>query len=52
VALRVQAERLIEAYVAPNSDRLASITHFDGPATARGQRLAAEALDDVREKAS
>jgi hypothetical protein len=53
-ALRVQAERLIAAYVAPESNREAIIneliTLFDGPQQRDAQRLAAEALDEAREK--
>jgi hypothetical protein len=48
VALRVQAEELIAAYVAPGSDRPtiinALITLFDGPQQREAQRLATEAL--------
>jgi len=47
-ALRVQAERLIAAYVAPESDRHAIIneliTLFDGPARREAERLTREAL--------
>jgi hypothetical protein len=47
-ALRVQAERLIAAYIEPNSDRSAVIneliTLFDGPQQREAQRLGAEAL--------
>lgn len=47
----VQAERLIAAYVAPDSDRQAIIneliTLFDGPAQREAQTLAAEALDEA-----
>jgi hypothetical protein len=47
-ALRVQAERLIAAYVAPESDRPAIINElialFDGPEQREAERLAAEAL--------
>jgi hypothetical protein len=47
-ALRVQAERLIAAYIAPGSDRPAIvnelITLFDGPAQREAERLAREAL--------
>jgi hypothetical protein len=47
MALRVQAEELIAAYVAPESDRPALIdaliTLFDGPQQREAQRLAAEA---------
>jgi hypothetical protein len=48
VALCVQAEELIAAYVAPESDRAtlidALIILFDGPQQCEAQRLAAEAL--------
>jgi hypothetical protein len=47
-ALRVQAQRLIAAYVAPESDRHAIIneliTLFDGPARREAERLTREAL--------
>ena len=47
-ALRVQAEQLIAAYVAPESDRPAIINElialFDGPEQREAERLAAEAL--------
>jgi hypothetical protein len=47
-ALRVQAERLIGAYVAPESDRAGLVDElirlFDGPAQREARRLAAEAL--------
>jgi hypothetical protein len=47
MALRVQAEELIAAYVAPESDRAtlidALITLFDGPQQREAQRLADEA---------
>ena len=50
VKLREQAERLIAAYVAPESDRPAIINElivlFDGPAQRKAQSLAAEALGD------
>jgi hypothetical protein len=50
VALRVQAERLIAAYVAPESERAAIIneliTLFDGPAQREAQALAADALGE------
>ena len=50
-ALRVQAERLIAAYVAPESDRGAIINElialFDGPAQREAERLAAEALREA-----
>jgi hypothetical protein len=52
-AIRVQAERLIAAYVAPESDRAAIINElialFDGPAQREAERLAAEALGEVSE---
>jgi hypothetical protein len=48
VALRVEAERLIAAYVAPESDRPTIvnelITLFDGPQQREAERLALEAL--------
>jgi hypothetical protein len=51
VALRVEAERLIEAYVAPESDRAAIIneliTLFDGPQQREAQKLADEAGRDT-----
>jgi hypothetical protein len=47
-ALRIHAERLIAAYVAPESDRPAIINElivlFDGPEQREVERLAAEAL--------
>jgi hypothetical protein len=50
-ALRVQAERLIAAYVAPESNRGAIINElialFDGPAQREADRLAAEALGEA-----
>jgi hypothetical protein len=50
-ALRVQAERLIAAYVAPESDRGAIINElialFDGPAQCEAERLATEALGEA-----
>jgi hypothetical protein len=50
VALRIQAERLIAAYVEPNSDRPTVIneliTLFDGPAQREAQRLARVALGE------
>jgi hypothetical protein len=50
LALRVQAERLIAAYVAPESNRPTIINElirlFDGPAQREAQRLAAEALGE------
>ena len=46
-------ERLIAAYVAPESDRAAIINElialFDGPAQREAQRLAAEALGEAGE---
>jgi hypothetical protein len=46
--IRVQAERLIAAYVAPDSDREAIIneliTLFDGPQQREAERLTAVAL--------
>jgi hypothetical protein len=56
VALRVEAERLIAAYVAPESDRPAIINElimlFDGPWQREAQRLAAEALDEASERSA
>lgn len=50
MALRIQAERLIAAYVEPNSDRPTVIneliTLFDGPAQREAQRLARLALGE------
>jgi hypothetical protein len=50
-ALRVQAERLIAAYVAPESDRVAIINDlislFDGPAQREAERLAAEVFGEA-----
>jgi hypothetical protein len=50
-ALRVQAERLMAAYIAPGSDRGAIVNEliapFDGPAQREAERLAAEALGEV-----
>lgn len=50
-ALCVQAERLIAAYVAPESDRVGIVNElirlFDGPAQREAQRLAMEALGEV-----
>jgi hypothetical protein len=50
VALRVQAERLIAAYVAPDSDRATVVNElialFDGPQQREAQRLMAEALGE------
>jgi hypothetical protein len=48
VALRVQAERLIAAYIEPNSDR--AVLHeliilFGGPQQREAEKLGAEALD-------
>jgi hypothetical protein len=52
-AVRAQAERLIAAYVAPDSNRTAIINdliaHFDGPQQREAKRLAAEALDEASE---
>jgi hypothetical protein len=49
-ALRIQAERLIDAYVTSKSDAAAVIDElvalFDGPAHREAQRLAAEVLGD------
>ena len=51
VALRVQPERLIAAYVAPESNRAAIIneliTLFDGPQQREAEKLAVEALDEA-----
>jgi hypothetical protein len=51
VALRVQAERLIAAYIEPSSDRPAVIneliTLFDGPDQREAQKLAADAIGSV-----
>jgi hypothetical protein len=51
-ALRVEAEHLLAAYLAPESDRGAIIneliTLFDGPAQREAKRLAADALGDAR----
>jgi hypothetical protein len=56
VALRVEAERLIAAYIEPNSDRLAVIKEliilFNGPRQREAQRLAAGALDKAGERDS
>jgi hypothetical protein len=56
VALRVEAERLIAAYVAPESDRPTIvnelITLFDGPQQRDAQKLAAEALGEAGENAA
>jgi hypothetical protein len=50
-ALRVQAERLIAAYVAPESDRAAIISElialFDGPGQREAQMLEAKALGEA-----
>ena len=50
-ALRVQAERLIAAYVTPESDRVAIINDlislFDGPAQREAERLAAEVFGEA-----
>jgi hypothetical protein len=52
VALRIEAERLIAAYVAPESGRAAIIneliTLFDGPQQREAERLAHEALAEYR----
>jgi hypothetical protein len=49
--LRIQAERLIAAYVAPESDRAAIINQlialFDGPSQREAQALAAQALGEA-----
>jgi hypothetical protein len=49
--LRAQAEKLIAAYVAPKSERLAIIneliTLFDGPEYREAQRLATEARGEA-----
>jgi hypothetical protein len=49
-ALRIQAERLIAAYVAPESDRAAIINElialFDGPAQREAQMLEVRALGE------
>jgi hypothetical protein len=48
--LREQAEQLIAAYVAPESDRIAIanklIALFDGPEQREAERLAREALGE------
>jgi hypothetical protein len=53
VALRVQAERLIAAYIEPNSVRPAVIneliTLLDGPQQREAQKLAAEVLGEAGE---
>ena len=50
-ALRVQAECLIAAYVAPESNRGSIINElispFDGPAQREAERLAVEALAEA-----
>jgi hypothetical protein len=50
-ALRVEAEHLLAAYIAPESDRGAIIneliTLFDGPAQREAERLEADALGDA-----
>jgi hypothetical protein len=56
VALRIRAERLLAAYVTPESNR-ADIIHelitlFDGPQQREAQRLAAEALGETGENVS
>ena len=52
MALRIEAERLIAAYVAPESNRPAIIneliTLFDGPAQREAKRLAEEALGETK----
>lgn len=52
VALRIEAERLIAAYVAPESNRPAIIneliTLFDSPAQREAKRLAEEALGETK----
>ena len=52
VALRVEAERLIAAYIAPESGRAAIIneliTLFDGPQQREAERLGHEALAEYR----
>jgi hypothetical protein len=50
-ALRIQAERLIAAYFAPDSDRPVIINE-NGPQQREAPRLSAEPPDDDREKAS
>jgi len=49
--LRVQAERMIAAYVAPESDKGTIINElialFDGPAQREAQTLAEEALGET-----
>ena len=49
--LRVEAEHLLAAYIAPELDRGAIINDlialFDGPAQREAERLAAEALGDA-----
>jgi hypothetical protein len=48
-ALRLRAERLIAAYIEPNSDRPAIInelTLFDGPQQREAQRLSEEARSE------
>ena len=55
VTLRIQAERLIAAYAAPE-DRSAIISGlialFDGPQQREAQWLAAEALDEPSENSA
>jgi hypothetical protein len=52
MVLRIEAERLIAAYVAPDSNRPAIIneliTLFDGPAQRQAKRLAVEALGETK----
>jgi hypothetical protein len=53
-ALRILAERLIAAYVAPESDRTTIINElivlFDGPQQREAQKLATEALNMAGER--
>jgi hypothetical protein len=53
-ALRIQAERLLAAYVEPNSDRLAIIDQLirllDGPQQREAQGLTVEALGEAWRK--
>jgi hypothetical protein len=55
-ALRTQAEELIAAYVAPESDRPVVITElitlFDGPQQREAPRLAAEAFGEAGDHSS
>jgi hypothetical protein len=54
VALRLEAERLVAAYVAPCSTRATIIDElielFEGPQHREAQRLGAEALGEAGEK--